>query len=36
MARSWTRWDALEKRVKRRCGGDADMTEINKMFGWEE
>lgn len=33
--RYWRFWDALVARARRRCAGDVDMTEVNKMFGWD-
>jgi hypothetical protein len=33
--RFWRFWAALEKRAQRRCAGDVDVAEINKMFGWD-
>lgn len=33
-ARYYRFWDALIARGRKRCAGDLDMTEINKMFGW--
>lgn len=29
-------WNTLIERGQKRCAGDLDMTEINKMFGWSE
>lgn len=28
-------WNALVNRARKRCEGDIDMAEINKMFGWD-
>ncbi len=33
--RFWRFWDALKARGQRRCAGDVDVAEINKLFGWE-
>lgn len=33
--RFWRFWNALVARARRRCAGDMDMHEINRMFGWE-
>jgi len=34
--RFWRYWGGLLRRARRRCAGDLDMAEINKLFGWEE
>lgn len=32
--RFWRIWDAIVARARRRCAGDVDMAEVNKLFGW--
>lgn len=34
--RYWRFWMGLVGRARRMAAGDIDMTEINKMFGWDE
>jgi hypothetical protein len=31
----WAFWNRLLVRARKRCAGDVDMNEVNRMFGWD-
>lgn len=34
--RYWRFWHGLIRRGRKKCAGDLDMTEINRLFGWDQ
>lgn len=35
VAQYWRIWSLIIARARKRCAGDVDMNEVNKLFGWD-